>query len=82
MSTHTIAVANEKGGVGKTVTVINLAAALTREDKKVLVVDMDPQGNATKGLGIKVSEGQPSVYDLGIHINNQDLFIFTCQSSG
>ena len=64
MSTHTIAVANEKGGVGKTVTVINLAAALTREDKKVLVVDMDPQGNATKGLGIKVSEGQPSVYDL------------------
>jgi chromosome partitioning protein len=64
MSTQSIAVANEKGGVGKTVTVINLAAALTREDKKVLVVDMDPQGNATKGLGVDVSQEQPSVYDL------------------
>jgi chromosome partitioning protein len=64
MNTQTIAVANEKGGVGKTVTVINLAAALTRSDKKVLVVDMDPQGNATKGLGIDVSGENPSVYDL------------------
>jgi chromosome partitioning protein len=64
MKTQTIAVANEKGGVGKTVTVINLAAALIREDKKVLVVDMDPQANATKGLGIDVSEEHPSVYDL------------------
>ncbi len=64
MSTQSIAVANEKGGVGKTVTVINLAAALTRENKKVLVVDMDPQGNATKGLGIAVTEEQPTVYNL------------------
>lgn len=64
MRTQTIAVANEKGGVGKTVTVINLAAALTRENKNVLVVDMDPQGNATKGLGVDASEAQPSVYDL------------------
>lgn len=64
MKTRTIAVANEKGGVGKTVTVINLAAALTLENKKVLVVDMDPQANATKGLGIDSLDGQPSVYDI------------------
>ncbi len=64
MKTRTIAIANEKGGVGKTVTVINLAAALTLEHKKVLVVDMDPQANATKGLGIDSSEGEPTVYDL------------------
>jgi len=64
MKTRTIAVANEKGGVGKTVTVINLAAALTLEHKKVLVVDMDPQANATKGLGIDSPEGKSSIYDL------------------
>ena len=64
MKTTTIAVANEKGGVGKTVTVINLAAALTLENKKLLVVDMDPQANATKGLGVDGSEERPSVYDL------------------
>jgi chromosome partitioning protein len=64
MKTRTIAVANEKGGVGKTVTAINLAAALTLEHKNVLVVDMDPQANASKGLGITSLEGNPSVYDL------------------
>jgi chromosome partitioning protein len=64
MKTKTIAVANEKGGVGKTVTVINLAAALTLENKKVLVVDMDPQANATKGLGVDSVDDGRSVYDL------------------
>lgn len=62
--TRTIAVANEKGGVGKTVTVINLAAALTLANQTVLVVDMDPQANATKGLGVAPDDDLPSVYDL------------------
>ncbi|NNG01665.1 MAG: ParA family protein [Desulfobacteraceae bacterium] len=59
-----IAVANEKGGVGKTVTVINLGAAITLENRSALIVDMDPQANATKGLGIDLPENAPSVYDL------------------
>lgn len=63
-ATRIIAVANEKGGVGKTVTVINLGAALAREGKEVLIVDMDPQANATKGMGFKTEEEQLSIYDL------------------
>lgn len=59
-----IVVANQKGGVGKTATVINLGAALALVEKKVLVVDSDPQGNTTSGLGIKEEEGRPSLYDL------------------
>ncbi len=62
--TRIIAVANEKGGVGKTVTVINLGGALAMAQKKVLVVDMDPQANATKGLGIQADENKPTTYDL------------------
>lgn len=59
-----IAVANEKGGVGKTATIVNLGAALTLRGNKVLIVDMDPQFNATQGLGISSADVSISVYDL------------------
>ena len=62
--TRILAVANEKGGVGKTVTVINLGAALQQEGRKVLIVDMDPQFNATRGLGVEPDPDAASIYDL------------------
>src|SRR6202166_5136394 len=58
------AVANQKGGVGKTTTTISLGAALAERDNRVLIVDLDPQGNATTGLGVDGRQFERSVYDV------------------
>ena len=62
-----VAVANQKGGVGKTTTAVNLGAALAELDYRVLVVDLDPQGNATTGLGLNPRNLETSMYDVIMH---------------
>ncbi|MFM8907016.1 MAG: ParA family protein [Actinomycetota bacterium] len=65
--TRIFAVANQKGGVGKTTTVVNLSASIALLGHRVLVVDLDPQGNASTGLGIDIRSLSRSVYDLLVH---------------
>lgn len=72
-----IAVANQKGGVGKTTTVINLAASLAEKGKKVLITDLDPQGNTTSGCGIRKKGLTQSAYTALLEENGKDAILKT-----
>ena len=92
MMNQIIALANQKGGVGKTTTSINLGAALAQAGKRVLLVDIDAQGNATSGLGVDKSEVEHDIYDVIVDqlpiqeaiiaTDNYDLVPSTIQLSG
>lgn len=77
-----VAVINQKGGVGKSTTVINLSAALGENNKKVLVVDFDPQGNSTSGYGIEKEELEHDIYDVILHeYPIEDIILETCEKN-
>ena len=66
-----LAITNQKGGVGKTTTVLNLGVFLAQKGKKVLLVDIDPQSNLTSGIVVSLEENNKSIYDF--LVNNEDL---------
>lgn len=75
---RTIAIANQKGGVGKTTTSVNLSACLAQLGKKILLIDTDPQGNATSGVGISKGEVQHCIYDILIDdVEPKDVILST-----
>jgi len=73
--THIVAIINQKGGVGKTTTAINLATCLEKSNKSVLLVDLDPQGNATSGLGVPKQSPAKTTYDLLLGTNVTDIVL-------
>ena len=75
-----IAIANQKGGVAKTTTAINLGASFTLQDKRVLLVDIDPQANCTKGMGIQLSRDDPGIHSI-IESPDKDVEGVICQTS-
>lgn len=74
-----VAVVNQKGGVGKTTTVVNLAAALVEKKYKILIVDIDPQGNATSGCGVLKNQAKSTIYDVFVNAESIENVITTAQ---